>query len=279
MKSFIEYINLDEALITFGNKAYPKFGQVVLLAGGAASGKSFSIKNLLGIEGNILDVDHLKTLVMKSQHLAADIKDKTGKDVNKMNLRDPDDVGALHKIISTTFNISGKNNAKLYTGIIAADAERKPNLIIDTTLRSVSKLASYSRELTQIGYSKENIHIVWVVNDVHVSVELNKNRDRVVPIEVLVDTHEGASLTMAKLLNMGDQLKQYMDGDIWISFNKIGVDSDIKKSDAGGMYITKSNYLKVKAKGKVQRSLKDLDAEFVKKVANYVPKTDTWDNQ
>jgi len=35
MKSFKEFTDLDEALITFNKKAYPKFGQVVILAGGA----------------------------------------------------------------------------------------------------------------------------------------------------------------------------------------------------------------------------------------------------
>ena len=38
MKSFKDFTSLDEALITFGGKAYPKFGQVVILAGGAGSG-------------------------------------------------------------------------------------------------------------------------------------------------------------------------------------------------------------------------------------------------
>lgn len=31
--------SLDEKLITFGGKAYPKFGQIILLSGGAGSGK------------------------------------------------------------------------------------------------------------------------------------------------------------------------------------------------------------------------------------------------
>lgn len=34
-----EEVELEEALITFGGKAYPKFGTVVIQAGGAGSGK------------------------------------------------------------------------------------------------------------------------------------------------------------------------------------------------------------------------------------------------
>ena len=36
-----QYDVLIEKLITFGGKAYPKFGNVVIMAGGAGSGKGF----------------------------------------------------------------------------------------------------------------------------------------------------------------------------------------------------------------------------------------------
>jgi hypothetical protein len=278
MQSFKEYTDnqLQEALITFGGKSYPKFGQVVILAGGAGSGKGFTLEKLLGIEGITLDVDALKKLVMGSTKLAAEIKAKTGHDVKTMNLKNPDNVATLHHVIADVFNVSNKNQARVYAGIAAAPEDRKPNLIFDVTLKSMSKLASIARDVEALGYQKENIHIVWVMNDVHIAMQQNLKRDRVVPKEILMDTHEGAALTMAKILNMGDSLKQYMDGDIWISFNKVGIDSEIKKSDKGGMFVVKSNYIKVKAKGKPQKSIDQLDKELVAKVAAYAPKTDTW---
>lgn len=276
MKSFKDFVSLDEALITFGGKAYPKFGQVVILAGGAGSGKGFTLEKLLGIEGITLDVDALKKLVMGSTKLAAEIKAKTGHDVKTMSLKNPDNVATLHHVIADVFNVSNKNQARVYAGIAAAPEDRKPNLIFDVTLKSMSKLASIARDVETLGYHKENIHIVWVMNDVHIAMQQNLKRDRVVPKEILMDTHEGAALTMAKILNMGDSLKQYMDGDIWISFNKVGIDSEIKKSDKGGMFVVKSNYIKVKSKGKAQKSIDQLDKELVAKVAAYAPKTDTW---
>ncbi len=35
------FSELSEALITFAGQAYPKFGNVIILAGGAGSGKGF----------------------------------------------------------------------------------------------------------------------------------------------------------------------------------------------------------------------------------------------
>jgi len=40
---------LMEKLITFGGKAYPKFGHVLIMAGGAGSGKGFIQQNLIGL--------------------------------------------------------------------------------------------------------------------------------------------------------------------------------------------------------------------------------------
>lgn len=278
MKSFKQFTEstLTEALITFGGRAYPKFGQVVILAGGAGSGKGFTLEKLLGIEGITLDVDALKKLVMGSDKLAAEIKKQTGHDVKTMNLKNPENVSTLHHVIADVFNISNKNQNHVYSGIMAAPEDRKPNLIFDVTLKGMSKLASIARDVETLGYKKENVHIVWVMNDVHIAMQQNQKRDRVVPKEILMDTHEGAALTMAKILNMGDSLKQYMDGDIWISFNIVGVDSEIKKSGNKGMFVVKSNYIKVKARGKPQKSVAELDKEIVAKVAAYAPKTDTW---
>lgn len=278
MKSFKQFTEntLTEALITFGGRAYPKFGQVVILAGGAGSGKGFTLEKLLGIEGITLDVDALKKLVMGSDKLAAEIKKQTGHDVKTMNLKNPENVSTLHHVIADVFSISNKNQNRVYSGIMAAPEDRKPNLIFDVTLKGISKLASIARDVEKLGYKKENVHIVWVMNDVHIAMQQNQKRDRVVPKEILMDTHEGAALTMAKILNMGDSLKQYMDGDIWISFNKVGVDSEIKKSSGKGMFVVKSNYIKVKARGKPQKSVAELDKEIVAKVAAYAPKTDTW---
>ena len=84
MLSYKEYIN--EALITFGGKAYPKFGQVVILQGGGGSGKGFIKDKLLGIEGWVYDVDRLKTLAINSKLFANKVKEETGVDLKKMDL-------------------------------------------------------------------------------------------------------------------------------------------------------------------------------------------------
>src|SRR5574344_2229773 len=52
---------VEEAkMVTFSGKVYPKFNNAVVMSGGSGSGKSYALKNLVGIEGKVINVDDLK---------------------------------------------------------------------------------------------------------------------------------------------------------------------------------------------------------------------------
>jgi hypothetical protein len=278
MKKFSEFTNelISEKLITFGGRAYPKFGQVVILAGGSGSGKGFVLDNLLGIDGNVMDVDALKALAIGSEKFAKRVKDETGQDIKTFDLRKAENVSKLHELLSDVYGITKANERRIFTAAIAADANRKPNLIFDVTLKSMPKLESITRNAKQLGYDSENIHIVWVVNDVNVAIEQNKNRSRVVPEEIFLATHEGVAITMKKILDMGSKLTRYMDGEIHLAFNRVGVDTELVKSARGGSYVKEANYVNVKKTGKPQLSSKDLSDAIYQKIKAYVPSIEGW---
>ena len=98
---------LMEKLITFGGQAYPKFGNIVLMAGGAGSGKGFVLSNLVGVEGKVLDVDALKTLASKAPSIKKKVKDQMGVDIEDLanNLKDPKNVEKLHDIMGNQLGI------------------------------------------------------------------------------------------------------------------------------------------------------------------------------
>lgn len=274
--NFKEFSQLDEALITFGNKAYPKFNQVVILAGGAGSGKGFISGKLMGIEGQTLDVDHLKELAMASVKLAARIKDETGHDINTFDMKKPENVSTIHGLLSGKNGIIKSNEKRIFTSVALAAPDRKPNLIFDVTLKDMKKVVQISRQVEQLGYEKENVHLVWVMNDINVAMKQNKERSRVVPEDILVSTHEGAHMTIKKLIALNKGLKYYLDGDMWIAFNKVGVDTDVIKSAKGGMYIKKANAVKIKEKNKAPTPATELEKEIIQKIASYAPNSETW---
>jgi len=269
---------LLEKLITFGGKAYPKFGNIVIMAGGAGSGKGFVLGKLVGIEGKVLDVDELKTLASKTPAIIKRVKSELGVDLPQLakSLKDPENVGKLHSIMGDYLNLDKRREKALYTSILAADPERKPNIIFDVTLKDLPKLEKIAREAAMLGYDKKNIHIVWVVNDIEVAQQQNKARARTVPSEILVNTHRGAANTMGDIINMGTRLKKYMDGDIVFAFNKVGVDASLAKSGKGGSYVKDANYFYVKKQGKAPTSVDQLDKDIRRKIASYVPKNVDW---
>jgi len=285
MKSFKEFSELDEALITFGGKSYPKFRQVVIQAGGAGAGKGFIQSKLLGIEGKVINVDDVKTWVGKSVQLVSLIKAKTGVDISyeALPLSDPKNTSILHDIISNVMGITDKVEANLFKSIATSAPDRKPNLIFDVTLKDLDKLDRITRNVMPLGYEKDNIHIVWIVTPVEKAIQQNIERGkqvggRMVSTEILIATHKGAAMTLHDLIYSVDtSLSKYMNGDMWIAFNMAGVDSDVKRSSAGGSFIGKgAQYVKIKKQGS---PIQIPEKELANKIASYVPKTGSWSNK
>jgi len=273
-----QYDVLLEKLITFGGKAYPQFGNVVIMAGGAGSGKGFVKDKLVGIEGKVFDVDELKRLAAAVPAIQKKIQSELGVDLKNLaaNLKDPENVSKLHEIIGDYLRLDDKKLFTFYTSVLTSNPDRKPNIIFDVTLKDLRKLENVTRQVKNLGYLSENIHIVWVVNDIEVAKAQNLARKRTVPTEILINTHRGASQTMLDIINMGKTLKNYMDGDIVFAFNKVKVDSDVDVSGKGGMYVKDANYFYVKRKGEEVNSQENLSKDLKAKIASYVPAGVSW---
>ena len=282
---------LLEKLITFGGQAYPNYGHIVLMAGGAGSGKGFILSNLVGLEGKVFDVDELKTLASKTPAIKKRVAKELGVDIEDLskNLKDPKNVEKLHDIMGNYLEIDKRKERAFYRGVLAAPEDRKPNIIFDMTLKSLDKLEKIAKDAAKLGYDKKNIHIVWVVNDIEVAQAQNLKRSRTVPSEILINTHRGAANTMGDIINMGTKLKTYMDGDIVFAFNKVGVDAKLQKGTgvgrkigmrgktSGGQSIKDANYFYVKRSGKTPLSIDKLDKAIRQKIKSYVPKNVDWD--
>lgn len=294
--SYLREAQLDEAVITLGGRMYPNFGQVVILAGGAGSGKGFVTDNLIAVEGKTLDVDELKKLSIRSTKFSQKVKDELGVDIKDFDLKNPAMVSKLHEIVGGVYNLPNRQQRALFSSILSAHEDRKPNILFDVTLKGLGKLEEISRSVQELGYKKEDIHIVWVVNSFEVAIEQNQQRARVVPEEILIDTHEGVALTMNRILDMGRDLQRHMDGDIVLAFNRARVDSTyIQRSEeevdasmadrksaiptkqrSRGAYIEEANYLHVKRKGRPQMGVAHLPRIIYNKIKSYIPVTKTW---
>lgn len=277
MGVFREYLNnlgmICEKVITLGDKR-PKYNNVIIMAGGVGSGKSFVIEKLLGIEGKVLNVDDLKDLIVRTTILASNIENKYGINIKGLSLKNDKHVKILHELIED-MKLGDKRNKILFNSIMLS--ENKPNLIFDVTMKDITKLEDISKQVTKMGYDKKNIHIIWVVNDMETAIQQNAERDRVVPLTILKHTHENVSYTIKRLLDGKEIIRDYMDGEFWIVFNKKYIDTLLAVSNYGGSYVKKASYTKVKDIGKTILSVSQISDNVISKIKEYVPNPELWE--
>lgn len=256
---------INEALILLGkNKDENNFGNVIIFAGGAGSGKGWVQKNLLGTDGITLDVDAFKEMALKSEKIKAKVKEITGVDISSLNLKNPQDVSVLHEVMSEKgLNLKDKKYNVVMRSILSADPRRKPNVIFDVTLKDMNafkKLANYAEIM---GFHKDKIHLIWVANDVEMASQQNKERDRTVDDKLLRKIHRGVADTMAYMIKNSDEAQKYFNGAFYIVFGKRGVDTQVavnknvnggsqgmNKKNHDGSYVQSANYIKLKDAGK-----------------------------
>lgn len=264
---FFKYVDLlNEKLITFSKKAYPKYDNVVVMCGGAGSGKSFVVKNVLGIEAKTLSTDDILPRLIKfedNHELSQEFKKLYGKSLSQVDLGNPEDCGNLHDFVNSK-QIAKAQYEEMFGSIFKQ--QYKPNIIFDVTLKKYPKIEDISGLCMVGGYKPENIHMVWVLNQFANAKEQNAKRDRKVPEDGLIFSHKGVAGVMKQLLNMSKSLGM-VNGDIWIYFGSTNTgDTQRIQSDRGGDYIKDFCAVKIKEAGK---SLDSYDEMMNKEVNVY----------
>jgi|TARA_R110002167_G_scaffold4993_1_gene23245 hypothetical protein len=236
-KLIMEVLNeeqLDEKLITYNNRK--PYGQVVFLVGGAGSGKGFAGSNFLDSAGfKVRDVDEMKKQLQVLNRMGkitvADILKKHGnkikpanlelinkvfntelprggrQTIRNLNLKDPDHVATLHYLVKA-MGIKDKSLINMLSA--SNNSETLPNIMFDITAKDLSDITDILPLLKNTGYSPKNVHLTWILTNYVTAMENNKGRERMVPEDTLLKTHEGASNTIWSLLTRA--LPKSMDG-------------------------------------------------------------------
>ncbi len=209
MKSFNVF--LQEKLISPGRGE--KYGQVIFLAGGAGSGKSFAVSNFIdSAKYKQINPDDIKQLMIKS----AAKEGSPFAELRGVDMTTPEGSQQAHELMNDKRLSSRKTKAIL-------NPEGKsilPNLMFDRTLSYPGEIEKLSRRLVRAGYKPNNIHVVWVLTDVKVALAQNtargKKGGRQLPDDVIIQTHKGAAGNMRDLIF--SRLSASVNGEIHIIF-------------------------------------------------------------
>ena len=303
MKSFKQHITeqklfeefLEEKLIMLSNGA--NYGQIVFLAGGAGSGKGFAATNFM--EKNkfkVRDVDEWKTTFMKIADLV-DNPDKwmkmaeagskldadDYKEIRGLNLKNSKDVAKLHFYIDK-MGLKNKTMSAMLGQM--KNKETLPNIMFDITAKDVKSIQKMMPNLLRAGYNPANIHLVWVLTDYQVAIKNNKGRERVVPDDIMLQTHKGAANTVYNLVR-GAGKKLAINGAIHVILNnrentvfmtdpsgkKKSRISDItgKKNDG---VIKDFTYITLKERGKSMKKDGDVNRQLYQWIVDNIPEGD-----
>ena len=224
MLTFKEHQQLDEKAILF--QQGQNYGQIVFLAGGAATGKGFALDSFMQPDKfKVRDVDEWKKALMKLDAIAVDVdnnykqkgidtKAKFGVRASELNLKNEEDVFRLHDMVDQ-LGWKDKTLDLLLGG--AKNADRLPNILFDITMKNTNQVSKTLPKLLSLGYKPENIHLVWVLTNFNVALDRNRSRPRKVPEYIVKQTHTGAATTMMEIVK--GNIPRGMDGRITVVLN------------------------------------------------------------
>ena len=272
MLSFQKYLTeqyLEEKLILYGQGK--RYGQIVFLAGGAGSGKGFAISNFMEKEKfKIRDVDEWKKAFMK----LADTKG-THPELKGLQLRNPKDVYKLHMFVKEI----GIKDKSLELLLRDANTNRLPNIMFDITMKDANDITDVLPKLIEAGYDSKNIHLTWVLTNYAVAIVNNRNRERVVPEDIMLLSHEGAAKSMYNVIK--GKIPKGLNGGVRVILNNREntipyVDPETKKmvkTKQGDILVKDFTYLTFKKEGKTVAPESDIKKQLMGWIASNVPKT------
>lgn len=198
----------ENSVVTFNGEVYPNFGWCIFLAGNGGSGKGFVLKNLMPIDGRVINVDDFKEKYAKMFNgiyingKMVDYDSHNPEHVKAAHIA-VRNKGWKHKTISNAFNDNVHDNSS-----------RLPNIIFDMVGKEPSEIIDLSNKAKKLGYKTM---LVWVVTTRHHALLRNLERPRQIPDEVLHTAANELSNNMPKFL--GSQKASICLNDAWLVFN------------------------------------------------------------
>ena len=261
---------LEEKLIMYNQGK--RYGQIVFLAGGAGSGKGFAITNFMEKEKfKIRDVDEWK----KAFQTLADTKG-IYPEIQGLKLSNPKDVYKLHTFVRN----KGIKDKTLDLLLQDSNTNRLPNIMFDITMKDANDIGDVLPKLIEAGYDSKNVHLTWVLTNYAVAIVNNRNRERVVPEDIMLLSHEGAAKSMYEVIK--GKLPRGLNGGVRVVLNNREntipwVDPDTKEPmkdhKSGDVLVKDFTYLTFKKEGKTMGPELGIKRQLLGWISANVPKT------
>jgi len=291
----VEQQQLDEKLILLSNGK--KYGQICFLCGGAGSGKGFAAANFMEREKfKVRDVDEWKKALLKLANIhdhpedwakklatGTNFKPEKWNEIKGLDLTKPEDVYKLHVFVDK-LGIKDKTLSQMLDHM--EKPEILPNIMFDITAAKPNDIAKFMPKLLLSGYNPANIHIVWILTNYKIALSnnLDPSRGRIVPEDIMLQTHKGAAQTMYDYIG-GYGKKLAINGQIHVVLNNRENTiyyGDTKKTERISAITGKKSdgvikdfkYLTLKERGKKIKKEKSVQKQLYRWIVDNIPTGD-----
>ena len=146
-------------------------------------------------------------------------------------------------------------------------------------MKDASDIGDVIPKLVEAGYESKNIHLTWVLTNYAVAIVNNRNRERVVPEDIMLLSHEGAATNMYDVSK--GKLPRGLNGGVRVVLNNRDntipyVDPETKKpmkTSQGDIIVKDFTYLTFKKEGKSIGPEADVKRQLLGWISDNVPKT------
>ena len=200
----------------------------------------------------------------------------THPEIKGLKLSNPKDVYKLHTFVRN----KGIKDKTLDMLLKDANSDRLPNIMFDITMKDANDIGDVLPKLLEAGYDSKNIHLTWVLTNYAVSIVNNRNRERVVPEDIMLLSHEGAARGMYDVIK--GKLPRGLNGGVRVVLNNRDntipwIDPDTKEvmkdHKSGSVLVKDFTYLTFKKEGKSIGPESDVKKQLLGWIASNVPKT------
>jgi dephospho-CoA kinase len=193
---------LENKVVTFNGKTYPKYGHAVTVTGGPGSGKTYMSNTSIPIDAKTMNIDDIKEIYVKllKRKLATLTNEADKEELLRPfgghipDFKNPKDNSVMHEFITDKAYFK-----KLQEQFFNSNMGKLPNILLDITGGNFTKLQEYQSFLKGLGYYTS---IIWVITDIEIAKQQNKNRDRTVDEEFLINAFSNTKDSMWKAAHL-----------------------------------------------------------------------------
>lgn len=229
------------------NQSLPKYGNILIIAGNAGRELNNLLKEEFAFDGKHIEIGFIKEQMEKFQmnsFFDREFFELYGKHISQTGMGNEQDVYNLQSFCKK----KGFDKKTMHQFIQHSSRQTtKDNMIFDVPSQNIRKIIEIVLYCEMVGYERERIHILWVLNDSQDASISSSIHNVIENAKDLLDDTDGSPL---------------MEGNMWILLSTANHNNLVTTNHNDGIYANKDIIIKVKKNEKTIKTYEEIMDEY-----------------